>query len=292
MADDTWSVKATSQTKTDVEKLIDQSGLNNKEFFEKMVLHYRNSQLQGSEAEKSQDIQQVAYHLDKIKTSFISVIEKGFILQASYNESLETESQTHKQITDEIQRQKIQAELDRDKAKQETVEVSKILSDIATRNEELESSNKTHRITIDLLEQKTTQFESRIEKSLIIEEDNQRLTNENILKSKNIESLKHDYNELQRESDTIIESHKRELAQVYLLLENERKESLKSVEQLKQIHQLEMGMAIIETEKKMLESIQTIKDEYSSKIDILTNKNQELIEKNHALEMRIKSEIG
>ena len=295
MADDqkdiTWSVKTSTQNKKEIEGLIDQSGLTSKDFFEQMILQYQKNQLEGSEAEKSQDIQQVTYYLEKIKNHFIATIEKGFSLQAGYSEWMEKESQTHKQIIDEIQRQKVQAEIERDKANVQVKNVEEVLSTIVLRNEELESNNKTHRITIDLLEGKANELETRIGKSLIIEEDNQRLIDENIAKSKNIESVKHGYEELQKESNVIIDSHKKELAQAYLLLENERKESLKSIEQIKQIHKLEMGMAIIETEKKMLESVQKIKDEYGSKIEVLVNKNQELIEKNHNLEMKVKLEV-
>jgi len=280
MADETWSAKASPDVKKDITELVESSGLTNKELLEAMVSNYKAELLKGSDTENSEDIQQVTYHLAKIKDAFIANIQRGTDLKERYTLSLEQESVTHKQIVDQIQKQFKLAEEERDKIIIERVESEKILIDVSQRNKELEEINTSQRITIQMQQEKLNQLETRIESTTKLEEKNKQLIQTELSQSKQIEFM-------QQES----ENHKRELQQAQSLKDAQTKESLKSVEQFKQIHQLEMGMAIIEAEKKMLESIQTIKDEYSSKIETLTNKNQELIEKNHALEMKIKLDI-
>ena len=69
--------------------------------------------------------------------------------------------------------------------------------------------------------------------------------------------------------------------------------SKKDIEQLKHIHQLEIEKGVTEADRRVLEAINKTKDEYSIKLDLLTQKNdtistrnQELVERIHAFELK------
>jgi chromosome segregation ATPase len=275
LKDSNWTVKTSNEVKKEIESLLSTTNLNNKELFEAMVSNFKSGLLQGSDAQRSEDIQQLTYHLDKIKNSFLSLVEKGIDLKAKFSESLEQESILHKSITDQQQLQIKQAEELKNMAIQEREEISKTLSDIATRNNELEEINTTQRTTINMLQEKIIQLESKIEAVPAIEQENQ-------IQAKKIEAYKQELNEVNQE----LNEANRELSFAHKSTASTIKEKERSIEQLQQIHQLEMDKAIISTEKRMLEDTQKIRNEYTSKIDALISKNQELTERCHTLELQ------
>ena len=158
MADETWSAKVSPEIKEEISQLIKESGLSGKEFLEQLISKHKIDLLQGSDAQRSEDIQQVTYHLDKIKASFVGLVEKGIDLKEKFNESLAQESVLHKAITDQQQTQIKLAQEERDKAILDKAELDKAMADVIARNEELESNNKTHSITIQMQQDKLTQF--------------------------------------------------------------------------------------------------------------------------------------
>lgn len=274
MADETWSAKVSPEIKEEISQLIKESGLSGKEFLEQLISKHKIDLLQGSDAQRSEDIQQVTYHLDKIKASFVGLVEKGIDLKEKFNESLAQESVLHKAITDQQQAQIKLAQEERDKAILDKSALDKAMADIIARNEELESNNKTHGITIQMQMDKLTQLESRIESVGKLEDEVNRLNQVNHMQVKQIESLEQEALDYKRQLEIALASK-----------ELQEKEAIKATEQLVQVHRLELDKAILETEKKMLEDNQRIRDEYVSKVETLTGKNQELTEKLHQLEL-------
>ena len=272
--DETWSAKVSPEIKEELGQLIKESGLSGKEFLEQLISKHKIQLLQGNDSERSEDIQQVTYHLDKIKASFVGLVEKGIDLSFKFTESLEKESALHKSITDQQQVAIGQAREDRDRAILDRAELEKVMADITARNEELESNNRTHGITIQMQQDKLTQLNDRIESVGKLEDEVNQLNKVNQLQIKQIESLGHES-----------ENYKRQLDQAQASKETQEKDAIKATEQLVQVHRLELEKAILETEKKMLEDNQRIRDEYVSKVEALTSKNQELTEKLHQMEL-------
>ena len=265
--DETWSAKVSSELKDEINQLIKESGLSGKEFLDQLISKHKIELLQGDDAERSEDIQQVTYHLDKIKASFIGLVEKGIDLKDKFKESIEQESIIHKSITDQQQLQIRQAQEDRDRAILDRAELEKVMADIAVRNSELESNNKTHGITIQMQQDKLTELNARIESVGKLEDEVNRLNKENQMQATRIELLERDFTD-----------HKRELEQAQTALETQKNGSIKVIEQMVQVHGLELDKAVLETEKKL-------KDEYVGKIESLTSKNQELTEQLHKMQL-------
>ena len=116
--------------------------------------------------------------------------------------------------------------------------------------------------------------ESRIESIVELEEEVVRINQDNQIQVKTIKSL---------EQEGL--DYKRQLDQVQVSKEAQEREAIKALEQMEKVYGLEIQRATLETEKKMLEENRKIKDEYFLKVEALTNKNQELTEKLHQMEL-------
>ena len=274
MADETWSAKVSPEIKEELGQLVKESGLSSKEFLEQLLSTHKIGLLQVGDAHRSEDIQQVTYHLDKIKASFIGLVEKGIDLKDKFTESLEQESIVHKSITDQQQRAIKQAQEDRDKAILEKSALDQAMTDITIRNSELVEINASQRITIQMQMDKLNQLESRIESMVELEEEVGRIKQDHQMQAKTIESL---------EQEGL--AYKRQLDQAQASKEAQEREAIKTLEQMVKVHGLEIQRATLETEKKMLEENQKIKDDYFLKVEALKSKNQELTEKLHQLEL-------
>ena len=274
MADETWSAKVSPEIKEELAQMVKESGLSSKEFLEQLLSTHKIGLLQVSDSHRSEDIQQVTYHLDKIKASFVGLVEKGIDLKEKFTESLEQESVIHKSITDQQQMAIKQAQEDRDKAILEKSALDQAMTDITVRNSELVEINASQRITIQMQMDKLNQLESRIESIVELEEEVVRINQDNQMKAKTIESL---------EQEGL--DYKRQLDQVQASKEAQEREAIQTLEQMVKVHGLEIQRATLETEKKMLEENQKIKDDYFLKVEALKSKNQELTEKLHQLEL-------
>ena len=263
----TWGAKVSLELKEEIGQLIKESGLTSKEFLEQLVSTHKTQLLQGNDADRHEEIQHVTYHLEKIKSSFVGLVEKGIDLSFKFKESLEQESVLHKAITDQQQLQIRQAGEEKDRAVLDRAELEKTMAGIVARNEELESNNKTHGITIQMQMAKLTELESRIGSVVELEQEVGRLKQESLLQVKHVEELERG-----------LTDHKRLLEITQASSEAQSKDAIKATEQLVQVHQLELEKAVLETEKKL-------KDDYVSKVETLTAKNQELLERLHQLEL-------
>jgi len=271
--DETWSAKVSPEIKEELGQLIKESGLSGKEFLEQLISKHKIELLQGNDAQRSEDIQQVTYHLDKIKSSFVGLVEKGIDLSFKFNESLEQESIIHKSITDQQQMAIKQAQEDRDKAILDKSELESLMTGVTARSSELEEINTSQRITIQMQMDKLTKLEDRIESVVELEQEVSRLNQESQMQSKKIESLEHEGLDYKRQLEIALAS-----------IEAQEKEAIRSTDQLIKVHQLELDKAILQTEKKM-------REEYFQKIETLTEKNQALNDKIHQIELAKKESV-
>ncbi len=285
MADETWGAKVSTELKKEIGQLIEESGLSAKEFLEQLISGHKVSLLQGTDAQRSEDIQQVTYHLDKIKSSFIGLVEKGIDLKDKFAESLEQESMLHKGIVDQQQKQIKLAQDERDKAVLDKANLEDHMAEIAARNEELEADLKTNRLTIQMQQEKIDRVDDQAD---IIQ-----ALNDEIARQKNTADHQTKFiHELENES----QRYKREFEQAQATLiaqENDAakareaidRDATKALDMLTKVHAIELQRATLETEKRLLDEIHKIKDEYYLKLESLTTKNQELTERLHQKEL-------
>jgi len=259
--DETWSAKVSPEIKEEINQLIKESGLSSKEFLEQLLSTHKVGLLQGTDAQRSEDIQQVTYHLDKIKATFIGLVEKGIDLKDKFAESLAQESTLHKGIVDQQQSQIKLAQDDRDKAVLDKAEHEKRMVEIAGRNEELESNNKANRITIQMQQDKLDRIEDQAGTIQVLNDE--------------ITRLKNAAEELGQQA----RGYKRELEQAVATLEAQEKDAAKAMDHLAQAHESELQKVRLETENRLLAESGKIKEEHYLKIEALTTKNQELTEK-------------
>ena len=275
--DETWSAKVSLETKDDLGQLIKESGLTSKEFLEQLIITHKMVQLQGSETQRSEDIQQVNYHLDKVKAAFVVLVEKGSDLAGMYAEKLELESISHKSIVDQQQQAILQSQAEKENAIREKAALGQAIEDVTARNLEFAEVNASQRITMQMQMEKLTSLESRIAAVGELEQE--------------ISSLRHDHEQSQRnmeslDRDLINTKHQAEAAKA--AHDTRERELTKATEQQTKVHQLELDKAVLQAEKSVQESYLAKMEALNEQIKAMSEMNQALLDKVHKVELAAK----
>ncbi len=282
---DTYSVKTTAGVKDQINELLRLTGLPSKELFEAMVTNYKIMALQGTEAERTEDVQQVRYHLSRAENLFLNLVQKNQDVKQDYTSRIGQESALHKQITDELQQQKTLAIQERDKSRTEQME---IIEEMKKSNEllvELTDRGRSDRITIDVLTKKTGELEAQVTALPELKAEIEQLQREKVFHQHQLDGLMAESNK-----------HKDMLQQKDKVSQQAQEGHMKDLEQLQKVHRLELDKASTEASRCVLEAINKTNDDYTAKLDYLaqkndtiTTRNQELTERVHVLELQ---EIG
>jgi len=290
---DTYSVKTTSAVKDELNELLRLTGLPSKELFEAMVTNYKIMALQGTEVERTEDVQQVRYHLSRAENLFMGLVQKNQDLKQDYTSRIDQENVLHKQITDELQQQKTLAIQERDATRAEKLEIIEQLKKSQEAIVDLTDRGRSDRLTIDVLTHKTEELEAKVAAMPQLEEQAAKLNQEKISFQHQVDGLEAElskYKELLESAKARISDISQEREKAVKLAQESAK---KDVEQLKHIHQLEIEKAVTEADRRVLEAINKTRDEYNSKLDSLTQKNdalttrnQELVNRIHTLELK------
>ena len=294
---DTYSVKTTSVVKDELNELLRLTGLPSKELFEAMVTNYKIMALQGTEVERTEDVQQVRYHLSRAENLFMNLVQKNQDVKQDYTSRIDQENVLHKQITDELQQQKTLAIQEKDKAR---VEQMGLIEEMKKSNEtivDLTDRARSERLTIDVLTHKTEELEAQVTAMPKLREQAEQLKQEKT-------TLLHQVDGLQAEMSKykeLLESSKARITDISQEREKAVKQAqegaMKDIDQLKHINQLEIEKAATEADRRVLEAINKTRDEYNSKLDSLTQKNdaittrnQDLVDRIHTLELKQKTQ--
>ena len=283
---DTYSVKTTSAVKDELTELLRLTGLPSKELFEAMVTNYKIMALQGTEVERTEDVQQVRYHLSKAETLFMNLVQKNQDIKNDYTDRISQENMLHKQITDELQQLKVQAIQERDAARNEQRETAEELKKAHETIVELADRGRSDRLTIDVLTRKTEELEIQVTAMPKLMEQQEQLQQEKI-------SLQHQVDGLQTELNKykeLLDSTQARISDISQEKERTIKQALeahkKDLEQLCHVHQLELDKASTEADRRVLECINKTREEYTLKLDSLAQKNDRNQEKNDAIVAR------
>ncbi len=291
---DSYSVKTTSDVTERVQELTKKTGLSHKDLFAAMVTRYYTELETGSEIDKSDDMQQIRYHLNRVENIFLGSLQKVQDLKKDYTTRLEGQNAQYKEALEDLQKQKSNLSKELDKYAKEKGETENRFKEIHQRNHEHEETNRANRMTIDLLGHKVIDLESKLTEASILFENIAELQDENL-------TLKQEYGSLQVELDTahqVISKLEQQLTEAevstQLRLNASSTESEKEIQrlrvsfdnefkQLKEIQKLQMDKVHLEADRKVLEREQTVKVEYSQKLDLLLDKNDRLLAKNQDL---------
>ena len=290
---DTYSVKTTPEVKEDLGELLRLTGLPSKELFEAMVTNFKITAMQGTEVERTEDVQQVRYHLSRAENLFMNLVQKNQDVKQDYTARIDQENSLHKQISDGLQQEKILAIQERDKARVEQME---IIEEMKKSNElivDLTDRARSERITIDVLTHKTEELEAKIEAMPALEAKSVMVGLENTLLQQQVDGLQAElskYKDLLESTQARISDLSQERERV---IQQAQEGAQKDIDQLRYIHQLEMDKATTEADRRVLEAINKTKDEYTVRLDSMaqkndatTTRNQELVDRIHVLELK------
>lgn len=289
---DTYSVKTTSAVKNDINELLGLTGLPSKELFEAMVTNYKIMALQGTDVEKTEDVQQIRYHLSRAENLFMNLVQKNQDVKQDYAARTEHENTLHKQITDELQQQKTLAIQERDKARAEQMEILEQLKKSNETIADLTDRGKSDRVTINVLTKKTEELEAQVTAMPELMGRVEELNKEKASLQHQLDGLHAELNKYKE----LLDSTQARITDITQERENAvqqvKETATKDIEQLKHIHQLEIEKTSTEADRRVLEAINRTKDECSTKLDSLAQKNetltacnQELVDRIHTMEL-------
>jgi len=257
---DTYSVKTTSVVKEELTELLRLTGLPSKELFEAMVTSYKLTALQGSDVERTEDVQQVRYHLSRAENLFMNLVQKNQDVKQDYTARIDQENVLHKQITDELQKQKNQAIQERDAARVEQIEIIEQMKKSNETIVDLTDRARSDRLTIDVLTRKTEELEAKLEAMPALEAKSVMLGIENNSLQRQVDGLQAEmskYKDLlesaQSRINDLIEERER-------AVQRAQETAMKDIEQLRQLHKLELDKASTEADRRVLEAINKTRD--------------------------------
>ncbi|MDP4160926.1 MAG: hypothetical protein Q8911_14380 [Bacillota bacterium] len=289
---DSYSVKTTTDVTERVQELTKKTGLNHKDLFAAMVTRYYSELEAGSEIDRSDDMQQIRYHLNRAENIFLGSLQKVQDLSKDYAERINALKIDHKKTLEDLQGKSTSLANELKRLSITYSEIENRLTDSTRRNQELEETNRGNRMTVDLLSQKINDLESKTasvdslkaeitdfqEKTLFYQQRLTRLQSE-------LGAAQQTITTLEQQRTDVEESSNREVQEL-------RASYNKDIQQLKDVHKLEVDKALLESERRILETLQKAKAENEHKFedllgknDALRTKNQELTEKIFAMEM-------
>lgn len=272
--DETWSAKVSQETKDDLGQLIKESGLTSKEFLEQLLITHKFVQLQGSETQRSEDIQQINYHLDKVKAAFVALVEKGSDLAGMYAEKLDLESLSHKSIVDQQQQAILQSQTEKEQALREKAALGQAIEEVTARNLEFAEVNASQRITVQMQMEKLTSLEARMATVDELEQELSRLRYDLEQAQKTMETLDRDLIKTKHQAEAAKATH-----------DTRERELTKAAEQQTKVHQLELDKAVLQAEKAVQESYLAKMDALNEQIKAMGEMNQALLDKVHKAEL-------
>jgi len=276
MADENVTVKASTEVKARYEELKSKSGLTSKDFFELVLSQHEISNV-GKEVEQSLDIPQIRTHLSALEAIFLAQIQKSMDTNQFFNTKIAQENDLHKTFVDELQQSKTAAIADRDAEEAKRRESDSLAVKLTARNEELELQRNTDKSTIANFTRRNDDLEAE-------RNENKRLNTENADQIKTLESEKHEL--INRLNDVVKqnESMDRELkasiekANKVQIEMNEKMASLiagheKDLAQLAKTTELLIANEKSESERRVLQEMQKLKDEMHKTIEEQNREN-------------------
>ena len=269
-----YCVRTNDEVMSDVSALVERTGLSQKDLFSAMVTQFKTNLLASNDTEQTEDMQQLRYHLSHAESIFTNMIQKLHDLKENFAESVEQEKRIHQGIVDQVEKSRLHAETERDKARLDLAGIQDQLKELSERNSELEAVNKSNRITIDLLTGQNETLEARIGTVAEMESEVKLLRTQHADSQRQLEKLQAEVDQNLR----VIEVKE----QAIVVLEKSHAGELAS---LQKMADLQIHSSTVEANNRVLEATTKLKDEYVAKIDTLQDRTQALTARIHELEL-------
>jgi len=270
----TYSVKTTSDITESVGELLKVTGLSQKELFAAMVTQFKTNLLASSDTEQTEDMQQLRYHLSHAESIFTNMVQKLHDLKENFTESIDQEKRVHQGIVDQVDKSRLHAEVERDKARLDLAEIQDQLKELSERNSELEAVNKSNRITIELLTNQNETLEARIGTVAEMEAE--------------VQELRAQRKESRRQIEKLITESSQHLHVIEIkeqAITTREKTHAGELASMQKMADLQIHAAGIDANNRVLESTAKLKDEYTVKIDTLQDRIQTLTARIHEFEL-------
>ncbi len=267
----TYSVRTNGEVMEDITKLVEMTGLSQKDLLSSMVTQFKLSL--NSDSEQTEDMQQLRYHLTHAESIFVNMTQKLHDLKDDYSGRIEQEKRLHQNIIDQVDRSRQQAEAERDKAKEELAGIQEQIKELTERNAELETVNKSNLKTIELLTNQNDLLEARIGTVAEMETEVTQLRAELTAEQKRSEKLQAEAEKSIRE----MESKEQAIA----TMEKSHASELTSAQKMAE---LQIHASTVEANNRVLEATTKLKDEYATKVEALQERIHALTARVHELE--------
>lgn len=284
---DSYSVKTTSDVTERIQELTKKTGLNHKDLFAAMVTRYYTELEAGSEIDRSDDMQQIRYHLNRAENIFLGSLQKVQDLKKDYSKRLEVQKAQHKETQEDLQKKNTHLAKELEKLSIALLAAEARFKETTERNQELEETNRGNRMTLDLLSQKIQELELKAAALDPLKVEITDLQNKTFSYQQELTQL---HSELRSAQQTVanLEQHRTEAEEVAHKQVKELKTTYeKDIQQLRDVHKLELDKTLLESKRQILETIQRLKEEHGQKIEDLLDKNDNFRTKNQELTEKI-----
>lgn len=306
---DSYSVKTTSDITERIQELTKKTGLSHKDLFSAMVTRFYTESEAGSDIDRSDDMQQIRYHLNRVENIFLGSLQKVQDIKQDYTVRIEAQITQYKEVIEDLQKQRLNLSKELEKSVKAKEETEKGYQEVLERSRELEESNRTTRMTIELLNQKNKELKAELKETTVLHDQIKELQAENLtLKQENtnlnvelgntqhvLSQLERQLTEAENNARNKIQASRTECDKVILEL---KKSFEKDLLQTKEKHKLEIEKIQLQSERLILEKLQSVKEEYDQKLhqyltknDNYMSKNQELTEKVYSLQLELQKRI-
>lgn len=306
---DSYSVKTTSDITERIQELTKKTGLSHKDLFSAMVTRFYTEFEAGSDIDRSDDMQQIRYHLNRVENIFLGSLQKVQDIRQDYTVRNEAQITQYKEVIEDLQKQRLNLSKELEKSVKAKEEAEKGHQEILERYREVEESNRTARMTIELVNQKNKELETELKKTTVLHNQLKELQAENLtLKQENtnlnveLGNAQHVLSQLEQQLSEAETNARNKTQASRAEYDKEILELNKSFEkdllQTKEKHKLEIEKIQLQSERLTLEKLQSVKEEYDQKLhqyltknDDYMSKNQELTEKVYLLQLELQKRI-
>jgi DNA repair exonuclease SbcCD ATPase subunit len=269
MADVTFGVKVSEETKEKVQQMVEVSGMKSKEWFETLVSLYEMEQLKQGAIDFSKDLSELEIHTNRINQLVANMVtraahEKEAVLQqieeikASKDEVIQTYQKEFSEVKGQI-----------DGYKQQAVQTEKAYAEAAKHVQQLEETNENNKALIGEYKEKIDTLSSLVNEYKEYRDQNRGLMSR-------IVELEQDKNERLTEVSGLTNelSRVKEKYEVNLTQAEERhKEAL---ERLQERLEVARERELLGVRTQYQEKLQQANEEYTAKIQLLYDEINEL----------------
>lgn len=276
-SDKTFGVKVSEELREKVSNMIESSGLQSKEWFEKAVSLYEMQSLKEGAKDFTKDISELEMHTTRIYELVANMIKRAGYEKDAVERKLEEFKQSREEVVMEYQRKlkeekeaRLEAEELTSLHEQEKEEAQKQLDDLKNANENNQALILEYKEKIDTLSGLVNKYQQH-------QEENEQLRSELHQQKEAFEaqlaSTTQEWSEKVNTYEANLATTSQEnrklveqLERLNELLEQTKERQELEIERMNEKHEVEREKALLELERKHQQAITKLNEEYNRKI--------------------------